>query len=78
MMKKLALLCAPLLGLAACSDEPEVLPSPDPAVIERIVEANMVAPETPGKRAKADKLVSSVAHVEPDRVAGAAEKLLAR
>ncbi len=78
MMKKLAFICAPLLALAACADEPEVLPSPDPALIERIVEANTVAPQTPEKLAKADKLVSSVAHVEPDRVAGAAEKLLAR
>jgi hypothetical protein len=78
MMKKLALACAPLLALAACADEPEVVPRPDPALIERIAEANSAEPETLGKLEKADKLVAAVAHVEPDRVAGAAEKLLAR
>lgn len=76
MMKKLAFACAPLLALAACADEPEALPQPDPALIERL--ANSAEPETPEKLVKADKLVTSVAHVEPDRVAGAAEKLLAR
>jgi uncharacterized lipoprotein YajG len=78
MMKKLALAFAPLLLLAACAEEPEIVPTPDPALIERIVEANSAASETPEKLAKADKLVAAVAHVEPDRVAGAAEKLLAR
>ena len=78
MMKKLAFAAFPLLALAACADEPEAVPRPDPALIERIVEANSAAPETPGKLEKADKLVAAVAHVEPDRVAGAAEKLLAR
>ncbi|HEX9948081.1 MAG TPA: hypothetical protein VGA98_11120 [Allosphingosinicella sp.] len=78
MMKKLAFAAFPLLALAACADEPEAVPRPDPALIERIVEANSAAPETPEKLEKADKLVAAVAHVEPDRVAGAAEKLLAR
>jgi hypothetical protein len=77
MMKNLAF-CLPLLALAACADEPEIVASPDPALIERIVEANTAVPEPPEKLAKADKLVTAVARVEPDRVAGAAEKLLAR
>lgn len=78
MMKKLALACAPVALLAACAEEPEVLPQPDPALIERIVEADTAAPQTPEKIDKADKLVAAVAHVEPDRVEGVAEKLLAR
>jgi hypothetical protein len=78
MMKKLAFVLAPGLALAACADEREALPQPDPAVIERIATANTAAPETPRKLEKADKLVAAVARVEPDRVAGAAEKLLAR
>jgi hypothetical protein len=78
MMKKLAFACAPIALLAACAEEAEPLPSPDPALIERIVEANSAESETPGKLEKADKLVAAVAHVEPDRVAGAAEKLLTR
>ena len=78
MMKKLAFACAPILALAACSDEPEALPRPDPALIERIALANSAEPETPEKLAKADRLVAAVARVEPDRVAGAAEKLLVR
>jgi hypothetical protein len=78
MMKKLAFAGLPLLFLAACADEPEVLPRPDASLVERIAIANAAEPETPEKLEKADKLVAAVAHVEPDRVAGAAEKLLAR
>ena len=78
MMKKLAFALAPLAVLAACAEEPEVLPSPDPALIERIAEANTAEPEPPEKVQKADKLVAAVAHVEPDRVEGVAKKLLAR
>lgn len=82
MMKKLAFafapLLAPLAALTACADQPEVVPRPDPALIERIAEANMAEPEPPEKLQKADKLVAAVAHVEPDRVEGVAEKLLAR
>ena len=78
MMKKFALSLSPLLALAACAEEPEVLPQPDPALIERIAVANTASTEAAGKVEKADKLVAAVAHVEPDRVAGAAEKLLAR
>ncbi|HLL31163.1 MAG TPA: hypothetical protein VK403_09230 [Allosphingosinicella sp.] len=78
MMKKLAFAALPILALAACAEEPEVVRQPDPALIERIVETNAAAPVPPKKLEKADKLVAAVAHVEPDRVAGAAEKLLAR
>ncbi|HYG48096.1 MAG TPA: hypothetical protein VD846_09160 [Allosphingosinicella sp.] len=78
MMKRFAFAALPILALAACAEEPDPLPRPDPALIERIAIANSVEPETPEKLEKADKLVAAVAHVEPDRVAGAAEKLLAR
>lgn len=66
------------LFLAACADEPEPPPQPDAALIERLAVADTAAPATSEKLEKADKLVTAVAHVEPDRVAGAAEKLLAR
>jgi hypothetical protein len=82
MMKKLAFAALPILALAACAGEPEPEPRPDPAVIEQIVDANASAPAAPGKLEtkleKADKLVGSVSNVEPHKVAGAAEKLLAR
>jgi starvation-inducible outer membrane lipoprotein len=78
MMKKLAFACTPLLALAACAGEPEALPQPDPALIEQIAEANTAETQSSEKLEKADRLVAAVAHVEPDRVAGAAEKLLAR
>lgn len=77
MMEKLAF-AFPILALAACADEPEPQSRVDPALLERIALANTAATETPEKLEKADKLVGAVAHVEPDRVAGAAEKLLAR
>lgn len=77
MIRKLAP-CLPLLALAACAQEPEALPQPDPALIERLVAANTIAPAPTEKLAKADKLVGAVAHVEPDRVAGAAVSLIAR
>ncbi|HEX8625262.1 MAG TPA: hypothetical protein VF782_09300 [Allosphingosinicella sp.] len=78
MMKKLAFACAPLALLAACAEEPETVPRPDPALVERLAIANSAEPEPPEKLQKADKLVASVAHVEPDRVEGVAGKLLAR
>jgi hypothetical protein len=78
MMKNLAFALAPFLALAACAEEPEALPQPDPALIERIALANTAETESAEKLEKADKLVAAVAHVEPDRMAGAAEKLLAR
>ena len=78
MMKKLAFALAPLVALAACAGEPDSVPRPDPALIERLALASQAEPEAPEKLAKADRLVGAVAHVEPARVAGAAEKLLAR
>lgn len=77
MMKSLVFACAPLAALAACSAEPEPAASADPAVIERLALSNAAEPESP-KLAKADRLVAAAARVEPDRVAGAAETLLAR
>lgn len=78
MMKKLLVASLPLLALAACAEEPEAAPRLDPASIEQIALANTAASLPTDKLAKADKLVGAVAHVEPARVAGAAEKLLAR
>lgn len=82
MMKKRAFALAPLLAplamLSACAEEPEALPQPDAALIERIALANTAEAESAEKLEKADKLVAAVAHVEPDRMTGAAEKLLAR
>lgn len=75
MMNKLAF-AVPILALAACAGEPDPAPAPDPALIERL--ARQAAPEAPGTLEKADRLVAAVARVEPDRVAGAAETLLAR
>jgi hypothetical protein len=77
MMKSLAF-CLPLLALAACSGEPDPVPRADPALIERIAIANTAAAETPEKLEKADKLVATVARVEPDRLTGAAQTLLTR
>ncbi|HET9640625.1 MAG TPA: hypothetical protein VFP12_15605 [Allosphingosinicella sp.] len=77
-MKRFGFACVTSLCLAACADEPESLPQPDPALIERIALANTAEPQAPAKLEKADKLVGAVARVEPARVAGAAEKLLAR
>jgi starvation-inducible outer membrane lipoprotein len=78
MMKKLAFAFAPLVALSACADEPEAVPQPDPALIEQIAVANTAETQASEKVEKADKLVAAVAHVEPDRVEGVAEKLLAR
>ncbi|HEX8239050.1 MAG TPA: hypothetical protein VF574_04840 [Allosphingosinicella sp.] len=77
-MKRFGFACVTMLCLAACAGEPEGVPQPDPALIERIALANTAGSETPEKLEKADRLVATVARVEPDRVAGAAEKLLAR
>jgi uncharacterized protein YcfL len=76
MMKRFGFAAVAALALAACSDEPEP-PRADPVLVERLAIANGAEPEAP-KLAKADRLVAAAARVEPDRVAGAAEKLLAR
>jgi hypothetical protein len=78
MMKRFGFACVTSLCLAACAAEPEPSPQPDPALIEAVALANTAEPATPEKLEKADRLVGAVAHVEPARVAGAAEKLLAR
>lgn len=77
MMKRFGFACIALLPLGACAVEPEPQPRPDPALVERIALANSAEPR-PEKLEKADRLVGSVARVEPDRLAGAAEGLLAR
>lgn len=78
MMKKLAFALTPLLAVAACADSPDSVPKPDPALVEQIAIANTAAAESARKVEKADRLVGAVAYVEPDKIAGAAEKLLAR
>lgn len=76
MMKRLVLACLAAAGLAACSAEaPE--PQPDPALVERIALANTADPDAP-KLEKADRIVAAVDRSEPDRLAGAAERLLER
>ena len=78
MMKRFCFACLITSVLAACSAEPEAAtPSADPALVERIALANTAEPES-AALAKADRLVSAAARVEPDRIAGAAETLLAR
>jgi hypothetical protein len=75
MMKSLGFACVTIALLGACARSPE--PQPDPALVERLAEANSVAPEAP-KLEKADRIVTAVDRSEPDRLAGAAEALLAR
>ena len=77
MMKSLAFACLAGAGLAACSAAPEPQLEPDPALVERIALANAAAPEAP-KLEKADRIVAAVDRSEPDRLAGAAERLLER
>jgi hypothetical protein len=76
MMKRASFACFTFAALAACAAEPEV-PQPDPALVERLALANTAAPDTP-KLEKADRIVTAVDRSEPDRLAGAAERLLAR
>ncbi|MFL6845669.1 MAG: hypothetical protein ACJ8ER_12395 [Allosphingosinicella sp.] len=75
MMKVFGFACATFgaLGAAACGRAPE--PTPDPALIQRLAE--VAAPEAP-KLEKADRLVAMADRADPDRLAGAAEQLLAR
>jgi hypothetical protein len=78
MMKRFGFACVTIAALAACAAEPEpALPQPDPALVERLALANDSAAEAP-KLDKADRLVATVGRTEPDRLAGAAETLLAR
>ena len=73
MMKSLAFAGVAAAGLAACARAPE--PQPDPALVERVAEA--AAPKSP-KLARAERLAAAVDRSEPDRLAPAAEALLAR
>jgi hypothetical protein len=80
MMKRFAFASA--LGLAAVAAglgvgpvEPE--PQPDPALVERLALASTAAAEAPTLD-KADRIVKAVDRSEPDRLAGAAQALLAR
>lgn len=75
MRKRLVFACLATAGLAACAAERE--PEPDPALVERIALANAAEPQAP-KLEKADRIVAAVDRSEPDRLAGAAETLLAR
>lgn len=75
MMKSLAFALAAAAGLAACAASPE--PEPDPALVERVALANTAEPEAPGL-GKADRIVKAIDRSEPDRLAGAAEAMLAR
>jgi hypothetical protein len=72
MMKIFGFACA-TFALAACGRAPE--PTPDPALIQHLAE--VAAPEAP-KLEKADRLVAMADRADPDRLAGAAERLLAR
>jgi hypothetical protein len=72
MMKRFGFACA-TLALAACAQAPE--PQPDPATVRRVAE---VAAPQPPKLQKVDRLVAMVDRSNPDRLAGAAERLLAR
>ena len=73
MMKTFGFACVTLAALGACSQAPE--PQPDPALVQRLAEA--AAPEAP-KIEKAERVAAMVDRSEPDRLAGAAERLLAR
>jgi hypothetical protein len=75
MMKRIAFTGVTFAALAACAQAPE--PQPDPALIERVGLASTQPPEAP-KLDKADRIVATVDRSEPDRLAGAAERLLAR
>jgi hypothetical protein len=82
MMKRLSFVVAlgAVAALSARSPDPE--PQPDPAQVERLlasIEAEQAAPDAvQEKLAKADRIVTAVDRSDPDRLAGAAERLLAR
>lgn len=63
---------------SACTSQPE--PQPDPHQVERLVASLKDPAEAPAevqeKLAKADRIVATVDRAEPDRLAGAAERML--
>ncbi|HYD37809.1 MAG TPA: hypothetical protein VEA60_09360 [Allosphingosinicella sp.] len=73
MMKRLAF--ALLAPLAACAAEPAPEPEPDPALVERLAEA--ASPDAPALP-EAERLAAALDRSDPDRLANAAEGLLAR
>jgi hypothetical protein len=81
MMKNLAFTIAAASALAACG-RAEADPQPDPRQVELLVASLDVEPTPPPevqeKLAKADRIVTAVDRSEPDRLAGAAERLLAQ
>ncbi|HEY0113544.1 MAG TPA: hypothetical protein VGB59_10395 [Allosphingosinicella sp.] len=67
-------------GLSACASEAE--PQPDPADLKILLASLETEAAPPGevqeKLAKADSVVAAIDRTEPDRLAGAAERLLAK
>jgi hypothetical protein len=70
-----------LLALWACADAPQPPPA-DPAKVKQLVaslEAEAAVPtEVDEKLKKADRIVAAVDRADPNRLNGAAERLLAR
>jgi phosphoglycolate phosphatase-like HAD superfamily hydrolase len=74
-----AAVTASALALSACS-RAEAEPKPDPRAVEALVErleAGGAPAEVVEKVAKADRMIVAVDRSDPDRLAGAAERLLA-
>jgi hypothetical protein len=70
-------------ALGACSVGETTEAEPDPAAVEQLVMSFEAAEESPPakveeKLAKAERVVAAVDRAEPDRLAGAAEQLLAK
>ena len=81
MMKNFAFTLFTAAGLAACAgSEPE--PQPDPRQVELLVASLDVQPTPPPevqeKLGKAERFVTAVDRSDPNRLAGAAERLLAK
>lgn len=79
---KMLLALLPALALAACAEATAAPdPEPDPAEVARLVadiERQAALSEAQEKVRKAEPLVTTIERVEPDRLAGVAERLLAR
>ena len=76
MMKRFGFACVTFAALAACAAEPEPA-EPDPVLVERLALANAAESAAP-KLEKADRIVKAIDRADPDRLAGPAERLLAR
>ena len=82
MMKRLAFAAVTIAAVSVAARSPEPEPQPEPAQIEQLL-ASLGTPAAPPpkvqeKLAKADSLVTAMDRSEPSRLAGAAERLLAR